>query len=224
MENMEQNIPYIGIISIPQKQKFKIRDTIQRLIKVTFKKTSNTSLKSISISTLKINGKTYKVNEIAANAFKSHKSLTTVTIGSSVTLIGTNAFYGCPKLKTIKGAGGITTIGNGAFSGCKVLTTVPTFASVKKIGDKAFYNCLTLPKFTIGTKVASIGKGAFLKCKKLKAITIKTTKLTDKNVGTAAFKTISPTATIKVPAKMLKKYKSLLKKKGITGKKQKIIK
>ena len=54
----------------------------------------------------------------------------------------------------------------------------------------------------------------FYKCAKLKSIVIKTTKLTTKNVGKNAFKGIYKKATIKVPAKKLKAYKTLLIKKG----------
>ena len=60
-----------------------------------------------------------------------------------------------------------------------------------------------------------IGKSAFYGCKKLKNVTIKTTKLTDKKVGSKAFKGIHSKATIKVPKTKVKSYTSMLKKKGI---------
>lgn len=72
----------------------------------------------------------------------------------------------------------------------------------------------------ISAGVKSIGSKAFANCSKLKIITIKTTKLTTKNVGSQAFKGINSKATIKVPAKKLKAYRSLLKKRGVTGKNQ----
>ena len=51
--------------------------------------------------TVKIQGKTYKVTSIAANAFKNNKKLTSVTVGANVTTIGSKAFYGCKNLKKI---------------------------------------------------------------------------------------------------------------------------
>ncbi len=51
--------------------------------------------------TIKYNGKTYKVTEIKANAFKGMKKLTTVTIGANIKTIGKSAFQNCAKLKTI---------------------------------------------------------------------------------------------------------------------------
>ena len=61
----------------------------------------------------------------------------------------------------------------------------------------------------------TIGAKAFYKCAKLKSITIKTTKLTTKTVGANAFKGVYKKATVKVPAKKLKAYKTLLVKKGL---------
>ena len=52
-------------------------------------------------STIKANGKTYKVTEIEAGAFKGMKKLTTVTIGANIKTIGKSAFQSCAKLKTI---------------------------------------------------------------------------------------------------------------------------
>lgn len=53
-------------------------------------------------SSIKLNGKRYKVTGIAANAFKNCKKLKKVTIGINVNSIGKRAFYGCSKLQTIK--------------------------------------------------------------------------------------------------------------------------
>jgi len=47
------------------------------------------------------NGKKYKVTEIAANAFRDLRKMTSLTIGKNVKKIGANAFYKCKKLKKI---------------------------------------------------------------------------------------------------------------------------
>lgn len=52
-------------------------------------------------ATVTIDGKTYKVTAVAANAFKGNKKLKTVTIGKNVKSIGKNCFYGCKNLKKI---------------------------------------------------------------------------------------------------------------------------
>ena len=93
---------------------------------------------------------------------------------------------------------------------------------VTSIADYAFKNNKKLKKVTIGKNIAKIGKGAFFGCKNLKTIKIKTTLLTKKSVGANAFKKINKKATVKVPKKVRKAYKKLLKAKGVKGKKQKI--
>lgn len=163
---------------------------------VTYTKPTSSNLISASVSkAVVIDGITYKVTAIAPNAFKNCKKLRKATIGSNVTIIG-----------------------NGAFSGCDKLKTINMGKSVNTIGDKAFYKCSALTKISIPTKVTKIGKWAFYDCKKMKNITIKTTKLTNKRVGTKAFKGIYSKAVIKVPKGKLVSYKKLLKARGIGSK------
>ncbi|MBR4760761.1 MAG: leucine-rich repeat protein [Lachnospiraceae bacterium] len=96
---------------------------------------------------------------------------------------------------------------------------------VTAIGSKAFSKWKKkLKKVTIGKNVKKIGKEAFKNCKKLKTVIIKTTKLKKKAVGKNAFKGIHTKAKAKVPKKKLGAYKAILKKAGIKGKKQKIVK
>lgn len=89
---------------------------------------------------------------------------------------------------------------------------------VTTIAKNAFKNCKSLKSVTIGKNVKKIGKKAFYGCKNLKKITIKTTKLTAKNIGKNAFAKTYKKATVKVPNKMLKKYKKALRNKGISKK------
>lgn len=167
---------------------------------VEYTKPLNSKAANISIlSTVKIDGISYKVTSIAANAFKNNKKITKVKIGSNITSIGKNAFSGCSKLKTL-------TIGNNVVS----------------IGDNAFFNCASLKTVTMPAKVKKIGKQAFCRCKKLKTMRINTKKLSSKFVGNKAFAKIDPKATVKVPASCLKSYKKLLQKKGLNGKNRKL--
>ncbi len=69
---------------------------------VTYVCPKNTKKTSITIpDTIKINGYTYKVTEIASKAFKNNKKLKSVTIGKNVKKIGKEAFCSCKKLKKI---------------------------------------------------------------------------------------------------------------------------
>ena len=83
---------------------------------------------------------------------------------------------------------------------------------VTSIANKAFKGDKKLKKVVIDKNVQVIGKRAFEKAKNLRSITIKSVSL--KKVGRSAFKGIHAKAKIKVPAKKMKAYKRLLKKKG----------
>ncbi len=107
-------------------------------------------------------------------------------------------------------------IADKAFYENKAVSKIYIDADITYIGDKAFYGCKKIKSINIASTVESIGKYAFYKCTKLKKITIKTTELSSETIGKNAFKGIHKKAKIKVPKKCLKKYKRLLKKKGIS--------
>ncbi len=154
---------------------------------------ANKKIKTVKIpDTIMVEGQSYKVVGIAANAFKGSTKLQKVVGGNNLRTIDANAFSGCKNLKSIRLANGITTI-----------------------GKRAFYKCTSLTKITIPANVSQIGASAFEGCKKLKSITIKTTLLTTKNVGNKAFKGTVKKATVKVPKKVKKAYQKLLVKKGM---------
>lgn len=116
----------------------------------------------------------------------------------------------------------VVSIGKKAFSGCKKLKTVSIGDFVTDIGNQAFYGCISLKKITIPSKTKKIGVQAFAKCKMLSLVNIKSSLLTEKNVGKNAFSGINKKAVVKVPSKKKAAYKKWLKKKGLTGKNQKI--
>ena len=107
----------------------------------------------------------------------------------------------------------VTAIANAAFKNCKQASAAKIGKNVETIGKNAFAGCTKLKTVTQnGKKLKKIGESAFGNCKKLKKITIKSTAL--KTVGKNALKGIDKKAQIKVPASKLKKYKTLLAKKG----------
>ena len=144
---------------------------------------------------VQINGQTYKITAVDANAFKNDTKIKTVIMGPNVTKIGDNAFYGC-----------------------KNLSKVTLSSKTVSIGKNAFYKCTKLSAITIPATVKTIGTKAFYGCSKLKTITIKSKKLTSKNVGSSAFKGIYNKAKIKVPKAKWCAYKTLIKKKGVSSK------
>ena len=163
---------------------------------VQFVKTKDAKAKTVAIpDKVTVDGITYKVTSIAANAFKNNKAVTKVVIGKNVAAIGSGAFSGCTRLKKV-------TIGK----------------NVTAIGAKAFYNCSGLTALTIPSKIEKIGKCAFEGCSSLKTIRINTKLLTAKTVSEDAFSGIPASTVIRVPESRLKTYKILFVKKGLDKK------
>lgn len=213
-------IPEKGdIIQTSSGTKYKVTKPGKKNGTVAYYRPSSTTKTSVTIpATVKIDGITYKVTSIDANAFQDNVKLKKVVVGKNIKTIGTRAFSGCTALKTVSFESGsaLTTIKSRAFYNCKKLSTITLPSTLTKIDSYAFYKCTGLKKITIPSKVTTIGKQAFYKCSNLKTITIKTTKLTTSKVGEKAFSGIYKKATIKVPKSKLKAYKTLLKKKGVT--------
>ena len=114
-------------------------------------------------------GKEY---EIYRYAFYDCSSLTSVTIGDSVTSIGEHAFYDCSSLTSVTIPDSVTSIGDYAFYDCDSLTSVTIPDSVTSIGEHAFSGCSSLTSVTIGDSVTSIGNSAFSGCSSLTSVTI----------------------------------------------------
>ena len=150
---------------------------------------------------------TFPVVAIGDYAFSENTTLTSVTIGNSVTSIGNYAFAICTSLTSVTIPNSVTSIGAGAFISCSSLTsiTIPnsvtsisvyTFAScsgltsvtipnsVTSIGDAAFGFCTGLTSVTIGNSVTSIGVEAFYNCSSLTSVTIPNGVT---SIGAAAF-------------------------------------
>lgn len=98
-------------------------------------------------STVSINGKDFKVVQIASYAFDK-SSITSVNIPNSITTIAQGAFNECKQLKSISFPSSVTSIEAGAF------------------------NDSGLESVTIPSTVETIGRGSFGYCSKLKNVTI----------------------------------------------------
>ena len=81
------------------------------------------------------------VTSIQNNTFKDCSGLTSITIPNSVTSIGSNAFNGCSGLTSVTIGNSVTSIGNYAFSGCSGLTNIMLLSSVPPyIFEHTFFN------------------------------------------------------------------------------------
>ena len=145
-----------------------------------------TSLKNVIVTGTKI----------SAYAFYNCSSLTSITIGNSVTSIGEYAFYNCSSLTSITIGNSVTSIGEYAFYNCSGLTSVTIGNSVASIGEYAFYNCSSLTSITIGNSVTSIGEYAFYNCSGLTSVTIGNSVT---SIGEYAFYNCSSLTSITIP-------------------------
>lgn len=78
---------------------------------------------------------------IAGYAFWRNKGLTSITIPSSVKVIGHNAFCFCKDLTSVTMSNGVTDILNNAFWADENLSSVTIPPSIKSIGSSAFSDC-----------------------------------------------------------------------------------
>ena len=99
-------------------------------------------------STVTHDGVTYQVTAIAANAFLSCESLTSVDIPTTVTSIGEAAFYYCTALTKIVIPESVETIGAWNFYCNDQLTTVILPSTLYSIGSCCFDSCPNLSKVT----------------------------------------------------------------------------
>ena len=100
---------------------------------------------------------------------KKHKKTRNLVI---VTSIGKSIFTGCSSLTSVTIGNSMTRIEDSAFCGCSSLTSVTIPDSVTSIGERAFWGCSSLTSVTIPNSVTSIGKYAFNNCTSLTSVTI----------------------------------------------------
>ena len=112
----------------------------------------------------------------------------------------------------------VVSVAKKAFKNDKNLKTVTIGSNVKTISQEAFAGCKNLTKVTLGKGVTKIESKAFYQCKKLRTITVKTNKLTAAKVGNNAFGKGAQKPTLKMSAKLRKKYKGIFAKKGLSKK------
>ena len=136
-------------------------------------------------------------DELGNSVFKGCSVLTSVTIPSSVTVIGWNAFEGCSGLTSLIIPSSVTSIGTSAFKGCSGLTSLTIPSSVTEIGKSVFEGCSGLTNLTIPSSVTEIGESAFEGCSGLTSLTIPSSVT---EIGESAFKGCSGLTSLIIPS------------------------
>lgn len=158
-------------------ESYSVASTTKRILPYAFK---NSKITGISLPE--------GLNEIGEYCFDSCKSLSSVTVPSTVTSycyafissglvnavinsasdVSEYAFSDCRSLKSVKLANGIKFIGLCAFYNCKALESVIIPSSVTEIDSAAFENCTSLGTVHIPSSVSSIYQNAFSGCDSIK--------------------------------------------------------
>ena len=93
-------------------------------------KSSTTSV--VIPATIKNDGATYKVNAVAANAFKGSK-LKSITLGKNIKSIKSGVFVNCKNLTTLKCSAKLSSVAKDSFKGCsKTIKVTGTSAAANK--------------------------------------------------------------------------------------------
>lgn len=133
----------------------------------------------------------YPVEAIGNSVFKDNKTLTTVSLPSTVKYIDSYAYYGCQALTTVTGTGQVEYINSFAFNGCNnlmridlsscqyiryygfaycsALEDVVSLVACKNIDEDAFYNCSSLKTVDLSDNVV-VCNNAFINCSALTSV------------------------------------------------------
>ena len=158
-----------------------------------------------------------------------HSSLTSLTLPSSLQLIGDGAF-GCTSLRSVicnqfykvidqmllSADGtqviaywgensevtipeGVQSIGDCAFCDCSSLTSLTLPSSLQSIGDWAFNGCSSLTSLTLPSSFQSIGDYAFYDCNSLTSLTLPSSL---QSIGGGAFRGCSSLTSLTLPSSL----------------------
>ena len=157
-EYLKKGTKFIG----PDNNQYKVTCADGKTFTVAYLKPKKGVKGTVNIpDSVTVNQVTYKVTEIAANAFKNQKKIRKVVVPSGVSRIGKKAFYGCKNLKNI--------------------TVKTTKLTKKRVGSKAFSGIhakavIKVPKKKLSAYRKMLKARGVTKKEKVQAIKVKPEK------------------------------------------------
>ncbi len=139
------------------------------------------------------------VSSIEDRAFESCSSLTSFTIPNSVADIGNYIFYNCTSLVSVELSIDITYLSMGTFSGCSSLESITLPSNLAVIYASAFHNCISLKSIAIPDSVTTITSAAFFGCSSLTSVTFGSSSCLE-IIERVAFYNCSSLTNITIPA------------------------
>jgi hypothetical protein len=147
------------------------------------------ALRSIDLSLVEADG-----DSIPGYAF--NRSIDTVFLPSSLTLIGDYGFASCDSLTSVTIPSSVISLGSYSFAGCSWLTSIAIPDSVNSIGKYAFVACSRLTTISIPTLVTSIDEFTFAGCSSLTSVDIPNSVI---SIGKYAFVACSSLSSVVIP-------------------------
>ncbi|MDR0505741.1 MAG: leucine-rich repeat domain-containing protein [Dysgonamonadaceae bacterium] len=111
------------------------------------------------------------ISELGDNTFANLDGLTSVSLPSTLKIIGSMTFLFC-KISSIDLPDGLTNIKQGAFQMCSALTSIDIPASVESFGIMVFMGCTELKDFTVHWDTPVDGALAFFNWAEVSACTL----------------------------------------------------
>ena len=106
---------------------------------------------------------------VADHILRNARSVTNISIPSTVKWIGNDVFRDCTGLSSITLPDSVETVASEAFYGCSRLAEVKWPSGIKVIHDRAFYGT-SIKEVVLPKTVEQIGGSAFASCKELETV------------------------------------------------------
>ena len=142
----------------------------------------------------KIEGK--RVKKIGYGAFAESKSIESVEIPDTVTIIDSYAFSQCSQIKSMVVPDSVVSLGKYAFAGCSSLESLKIPNGIKEISYGVFFDCTNLKNIEIPEGVQTIGGMVFGNCKSLETVDFPSTVT---SIGGSAFSNCTGLKNIYLP-------------------------
>lgn len=147
-----------------------------------------------------------ELTKTALHAFDGKKTLTSIQLPNSVTVIDNYTFSNCNALVSVDMGNSVTNLGEQAFNSCYALTSIKIPDSMTTISTGAFIHCTGLTSIEIPSSVTTIGGSAvFYNCNNLTSVTCLAT--TPPTIGTTIFDNTN-NCPIYVPSESVNAYKT----------------
>lgn len=184
-------------------QNFTIPSHITRIGNHAF---ANSGLVSVVIpnNVLELGDNTGDIGEIGG-VFAGCTALTSVSIGSGVTIIPPNTFLNCVSLVSITIPNTITIVNYQAFRGCTALQNITLGSSIWGFGSSCFYGCVSLQSIEYPASTTWIGQDNLVNCNNLTEVVVNsitppgtndTTPITNWVFGTGSYPIYVPDASV----------------------------